>query len=150
MFQVEHLGQALRWLRLNRGVMQHEVARKAGITGPMLSKYEHSKTMPTLPVLSKILEAMGCDLSDLASALEMLSGGSGFDEIETPARPPRSWPENALEVLLEVTFGTGPLAEEEERAFGEMLSGYCRWLRFLRETAHRRAEELRAPLRPVL
>jgi len=36
---------------------------------------------------------------------------------------------------LGVIFGAEPLAHEEEEAFGEMLSGYCRWLRFLRRQA---------------
>lgn len=149
MLQLDRLGQALRWLRLHRKLRQREVAQKAGITSSMLSSYESGKKTPTLATLFKILEAMDCALIDLVRALDLVAGEQagtpparatrvvGPRATDLPLQPwsPRSAGGGGpARIDLDLVFGgSPPLSLEEQRLFGEMLRGYCRWLRFLRD-----------------
>ncbi|MCH9649163.1 MAG: helix-turn-helix domain-containing protein [Deltaproteobacteria bacterium] len=154
MLQSDQLGIALRLLRTTRNLKQHQVAGCAGITSSMLSGYENGRKVPTLASLEKILEAMGCRLQDLVAALEMTrrkSGGVADRGSEpgvlerdhrgrepAPSSPPLPWSQEAFRPAgsrafdLDAILGPSPcLAQEEQEAFEEMLSGYYRWLRFL-------------------
>jgi transcriptional regulator with XRE-family HTH domain len=149
MLRPDHLGLAFRFLRTSRHLKQQDVAERAGITPSMLSGYENGRKQPTLVSLEKILEAMDCTLRDLVTALELIRDGrlefeaqnssSGSGTAELPGTGPRQevpWPRRSsvdLPLDLRAVFGPEPLALEEEAAFGEMLSGYCRWLRYLRQ-----------------
>jgi len=73
----------LRWLRDRQGKRQYQVADTAGITKAMLSAYETGKQKPSLDTLEKILEALGSDLSDLHSALQIVN-----ERPPTGRRPP--------------------------------------------------------------
>lgn len=140
MFRSDQLGPALRTLRSRRQLKQLQVAARAGITSSMLSGYENGRKTPTLASLEKILLAMDFSLADLLDALQSPEAG----ESETAGRPPALGGEtvpyvpglerggSAWEFDLEEILGAPPLAREEAVAFGEMLSGYCRWLRYLR------------------
>ncbi len=136
------LGRSLRWLRDRQGKRQYQVADAAGITKAMLSAYETGKQKPSLDTLEKILEALGSDLSDLHSALQIVN------ERPPTARRPDSpsaggWPtawraglssgaEGGAAVDVYRTLGIDrPLPAEEEQALGEMLAGFHRLLRFL-------------------
>jgi transcriptional regulator with XRE-family HTH domain len=132
----------LRWLRDRQGKRQYQVADTAGITKAMLSAYETGKQKPSLDTLEKILEALGSDLSDLHSALQIVN-----ERPPTGRRPepqsPSGWAsvwrgglaggsETGPKVDVYRTLGIDrPLPEEEEQAFGEMLAGFYRLLRFL-------------------
>lgn len=136
------LGRSLRWLRDRQGKRQYQVADTAGITKAMLSAYETGKQKPSLDTLEKILEALGSDLSDLHSALQIVN-----ERPVTVRRPeamhPGGWasawrgglptgPESGPKVDVYRTLGIErPLPEEEEQALGEMLAGFHRLLRFL-------------------
>jgi len=63
------VGQALRLLRLERRLLAKQVASRADITRSMLSRYEHGHQNPTLPVLIKILKALGCSAKDFGKRL---------------------------------------------------------------------------------
>jgi transcriptional regulator with XRE-family HTH domain len=148
------LGQALRWLRDRQGKKQYQVADSAGITKGMLSAYETGRQRPSLETLEKILDTLGCDLNDLHNAIQIINGrpeqmkrrgeGSGEDEEEAPR------------VILGGSGGSGrsevqrlfgnrdPLPPEEEKALGEMLDGFHKFLRYLHSTiaqALRRRDE---------
>ncbi|MFF2506035.1 helix-turn-helix domain-containing protein [Streptomyces sp. NPDC058067] len=56
------LGQAIHDQRTALGLSQTELARRAGMTQPQLSKLELGGTMPTLPLLARLAQAMGCAL----------------------------------------------------------------------------------------
>ncbi len=137
------LGRSLRWLRDRQGKRQYQVADTAGITKAMLSAYETGKQKPSLDTLEKILEALGGDLSDLHSALQIVNerpvtarrpesmNPSGWASAWRGAMPPTG-PEAGPKVDVYRTLGIDrPLPEEEERALGEMLAGFHRLLRFL-------------------
>ncbi|WP_106396432.1 helix-turn-helix domain-containing protein [Actinocorallia populi] len=53
------LGDRLRDIRIGRNLTQAEVARKAGITQPTLSRIELGGGVPTLDMLDRIGRAMG-------------------------------------------------------------------------------------------
>lgn len=69
MIELERLGPALRLLRLRRGVLQVDLARRAGITKAMLSGYERGARLPSLRSLAAVLDAQGFDFETLHRAL---------------------------------------------------------------------------------
>ena len=56
------IGQAVRERRLALGLSQTEVASRAGMTQPALSRLEAGGTVPTIPVLERIAAALGAEL----------------------------------------------------------------------------------------
>jgi transcriptional regulator with XRE-family HTH domain len=70
----QELGEALRFLRRRRKLLQKELAAAANISKGMLSGYERGKTRPTLVTLGKLLTALEADLCDLYCAVEMVHG----------------------------------------------------------------------------
>lgn len=152
------LGQALRWLRDRQGKKQYQVAESAGITKGMLSAYETGRQRPSLETLEKILDTLGCDLNDLHNAIQIINGrpekmrrrGEGVGTEEEGAA------EGSAEASLGPASGRGDLQRllgtrdtlpaEEERALGEMLDGFHKFLRYLHGTiaqALRRRDEPR-------
>jgi transcriptional regulator with XRE-family HTH domain len=138
------LGQALRWLRDRQSKKQYQVAESAGITKGMLSAYETGRQRPSLETLEKILSTLGCDLNDLHNAIQIINGrperikhrGEGTGE-EPPAVGTAGIARIEGSGRTEVQRVLGrrdPLPIEEERAFGEMLEGFHRLLRYFHET----------------
>jgi transcriptional regulator with XRE-family HTH domain len=68
------LGEALKWLRSQRGWPQKQLAAAAGITRAMVSSYEKGKQTPTLATVDKIMTALDADLCDLHRVLEHVHG----------------------------------------------------------------------------
>jgi transcriptional regulator with XRE-family HTH domain len=58
------VGGALRRLRLERRLGMKQIAGRAGISRPMLSRYEHGQQYPSLPNLVKVLRALDCSAED--------------------------------------------------------------------------------------
>jgi len=56
------IGQAVRERRLALGLSQTEVATRAGMTQPALSRLEAGGAVPTIPVLDRIAIALGAEL----------------------------------------------------------------------------------------
>jgi ribosome-binding protein aMBF1 (putative translation factor) len=56
------IGQAVRERRLALGLSQTEVASRAGMTQPALSRLEAGGAVPTIPVLDRIAIALGAEL----------------------------------------------------------------------------------------
>jgi transcriptional regulator with XRE-family HTH domain len=54
------VGAALRRIRDARGLRLSKLAGLAGISRPMLSRYEHGHASPVLPTLVKLLKALDC------------------------------------------------------------------------------------------
>ncbi len=63
------VGGALRRLRLERRLLSKQVASRAGISRPMLSRYEHGQQHPSLPNLVKVLRALDCSAEDFGRHL---------------------------------------------------------------------------------
>lgn len=58
------IGPRLRRLRRDKKLSQQELAEASGITKGMVSKVETGRSIPTLPLLFRILSALGCDAKD--------------------------------------------------------------------------------------
>lgn len=56
------IGQAIQDRRLALGLSQSDVATRAGMTQPALSRLEAGGTVPTIPVLERIAVALGTEL----------------------------------------------------------------------------------------
>jgi transcriptional regulator with XRE-family HTH domain len=116
MGEFKGIGKALKALRIQAGMSQQELARRSGLTAPMISNYEHGKVVPQIPSLDSILQALGRDR---------------FDLLEVNDRPPRDLrplkPREPEATALERLGLTG-LSAEEQRAYLEMLRGICRLL----------------------
>ena len=56
------IGQAVRERRLALGLSQTEVAARAGMTQPALSRLEAGAAVPTIPVLERIAADLGAEL----------------------------------------------------------------------------------------
>jgi ribosome-binding protein aMBF1 (putative translation factor) len=60
--QAFRIGQAVRERRLALGLSQTELARRAGMTQPALSRLEAGGVVPTIPLLERITAALDADL----------------------------------------------------------------------------------------
>lgn len=56
------IGQAVRQRRLALGLSQTELAARAGMTQPALSRLEAGGVIPTIPLLERISSALDADL----------------------------------------------------------------------------------------
>ena len=56
------IGQAVRERRVSLGLSQTELAARAGMTQPALSRLEAGGTVPTIPVLERISTALDAEL----------------------------------------------------------------------------------------
>ena len=56
------LGRSIRALREQRGWSQTELARAAGMTQSAVARFEAGGTVPTLPVIERLAEALDADL----------------------------------------------------------------------------------------
>lgn len=135
------LDRALRWLRLEAGRRQREVAQAAGITQAMLCSYEQGKRTPSLQSLERILHALGVDLAQLSHALALVNGrakppargsSSGAGD-PGPGRAPSSSDEHDDDPPFDLGrfLGSGRLPAREEAALRQMVGGFLRWLRLL-------------------
>jgi transcriptional regulator with XRE-family HTH domain len=59
------VGQRIRELRLKKGMLQEELARKAGLSPSALSNFEQGRRRTSLDWLRKIGKALGVSVSDL-------------------------------------------------------------------------------------
>lgn len=51
-------------LRADTGISRYQLAKLTGIAATQLAQYEKGKTIPSIESLSKILDALGCTLSE--------------------------------------------------------------------------------------
>lgn len=51
-------------LRSYAGISRYQLAKMTGIAATQLAQYENGKTVPSIDSLSKILDALGCTLSE--------------------------------------------------------------------------------------
>lgn len=57
------LGRQVRELRVQLGLSQIELARRAGMTQPAVARFEAGGTVPTLPVLERLARSLGAELT---------------------------------------------------------------------------------------
>lgn len=69
MHPFHRLDRALEILRIQAGLRQIDIARRAEITPAMISEYESGKKRPHVDTLGKILTVLDADVHALANAL---------------------------------------------------------------------------------
>ena len=57
------IGARIRHARLLAGIRMRELAERVGCTEGMISKIENARVVPSLPMLQRLVEALGRDLS---------------------------------------------------------------------------------------
>ncbi|WP_439406656.1 helix-turn-helix domain-containing protein [Bradyrhizobium sp. DASA03076] len=70
----ERMGAAMRRARLERGLTLSDVASAAGISVPMISRFENGQSTVSLALLERICAALGTDLSTLFREVEQPTG----------------------------------------------------------------------------
>lgn len=134
------LGQALRWLRDRLGRKQYQVAQAAGITKGMLSAYETGRQRPSLETLAKLLDTLGCDLHDLHNAIQIVNGRPAairptrLADTDVPGAGERGFPD-----LYSVLGQSDPLPPDLERAFGQLLDGFHKLIRYMHRSFGQRS-----------
>jgi len=71
--RVKATGGRIKTLRLERGLLQKQLAEKSGLTASMVSQIESGRLTPTLPTLGKLAGAFGLSIPEL---LEPPAGGA--------------------------------------------------------------------------
>jgi len=64
------LGRAIRGLREERGLRQHDVAKKANVNMTHFSRLEHGHINPSWGTVRRVAEALGVRVSELAARAE--------------------------------------------------------------------------------
>lgn len=75
---LEQLGKRIAYLRKNKGYSQLDLSLEADINKNYISDIENGRRNPTLLVLNKIANALGCTLSYLLQGIKDFS----LEEIE--------------------------------------------------------------------
>lgn len=57
------LGQLVHDRRIQLGLSQAELAERCGMKQPQISRFEGGGTVPTLPLLRRLAQALGADLT---------------------------------------------------------------------------------------
>lgn len=65
-----HIGEAVRFVRLSKGLDQSQVAAGAGVTDSFISLIEIGSRDPSWSVIQRICDALNVDLTLLAMLLE--------------------------------------------------------------------------------
>jgi transcriptional regulator with XRE-family HTH domain len=90
------IGKRLRELRQAKGLTQDDVRDRTGLQHSYVSRAENGHSMPTIPVLERLVEALGADLHELFTV--------GHGQPEAPV-PPERIPTGAQERTLLRLFG---------------------------------------------
>lgn len=66
----EYVGLRARELRRARGLTQRDVERATSIRRPNISRLEHGVHDPSLDIMRRVSEALGCTVADLVAGWE--------------------------------------------------------------------------------
>ena len=64
------IGYNVRTIRIQRGISQKELARRAGVSQAHISDIERNKRRASISVLLKIMEALKCEPADIMKEME--------------------------------------------------------------------------------
>ncbi len=113
------LGVRIKTLRQERGLLQKQVAEKAGLTPSMVSQIESGRLTPTLRTLRKLADAFGVSIPEL---LEPPAGGQRIHISRKREHPIVSFDDSAERWMV---LGAG-LFEGKIRAVVATLEGKAR------------------------
>ena len=113
------LGVRIRALREERGLLQKQLAEKAGLTASKMSQIESGRLTPTLRTLRKVADALGASIPEL---LEPTAGGRSVQISRKREHPLVSFEDCAERWMV---LGAG-LFEGKIRAVVATLEGRAR------------------------
>ncbi len=99
----------LKRARIRSGLMQVELARRAGVSPSMLSRYEKGWAVPTKPTASKLSKALGIPVSELFADVRIDNTGNPELRYENPDRL------DVVQEYLEETLGKPADASAREK-----------------------------------
>ena len=68
------IGKRIKEIRKNGNLTISEIAMRAGVTSGLISRIENGRTIPSLPVLLKIISSLDIEVTDFFSGLPKASG----------------------------------------------------------------------------
>lgn len=76
------IGQKIRSLRKEKGLYATEIARRANVSNGLISRIENGRTIPSLPVLFSIIEALEVEPGEF---FESIGKSTSFKYVVIPA-----------------------------------------------------------------
>ena len=70
------IGKRIKEIRKVNNQTISEIASKADVTGGLISRIENGRTMPSLPVLLKIISALEIEVTDFFKGMPQVNGAS--------------------------------------------------------------------------
>jgi len=70
------IGKRIKEIRKNKNTVISDIAQKAGVTGGLISRIENGRTIPSLPVLLKIINALDVEVTDFFNGMPQSNGAS--------------------------------------------------------------------------
>ena len=77
-------------VRAERGLTQRELAERLYVSDKTVSKWERGLSLPSVPLLVPLAEALGLSISELMSCEESPGQGAWSGPTPTASSPPRS------------------------------------------------------------
>tara|TARA_R110002051_G_scaffold64139_3_gene116807 strand:- start:3659 stop:4225 length:567 start_codon:yes stop_codon:yes gene_type:complete len=68
------IGKRIKEIRKNENLTISEIAMRAGVTSGLISRIENGRTIPSLPVLLKIISSLDVEVTDFFSGLPQANG----------------------------------------------------------------------------
>ncbi len=119
--EAKTMGQALATLRRSRGLTQRELAQKAGLACPQISRIERGFRYPRQAHLKRLLQAMGVSFAALHRAQELVEDPMG--EQDTAMDAPDFTPEETHQAAVKLAQEAGKAVAHCCLAFMELTSG---------------------------
>ncbi|WP_373517018.1 helix-turn-helix domain-containing protein [Pricia sp.] len=70
------IGKRIKEIRKNGNSTINDIAQKAGVTGGLISRIENGRTIPSLPVFLKIINALDIEVTDFFKGMPQVSGAN--------------------------------------------------------------------------
>lgn len=70
------IGKRIKEIRKGGGKTINDIAVRAGVTGGLISRIENGRTIPSLPVLLKIINALEVEVIDFFNGMPQVNGAS--------------------------------------------------------------------------
>ena len=70
------IGKRIKEIRKNGSLTISEIAMRAGVTAGLISRIENGRTIPSLPVLLKIISSLDIEVTDFFSGLPQSNGAN--------------------------------------------------------------------------
>ena len=97
-----NLGEAIKNIRLAKGLSQGEMQKRTGILRSYLSRVENGHTVPSLATLQRLASAMGVALSDFFSTNGQPADGAAA-AASAPADPANQYLSELKTLLPQLT-----------------------------------------------